>query len=107
MTLPDFIDLRAQVAVALVESIFRRAGYRLTAFATRAIPPHLGREDIPDFIAVPPPTREEQVRPRPVKVRYRRHVGQYLTVEIRRGSRSFFAPREATLAMPCGRLRRR
>jgi hypothetical protein len=45
---------------------------------------------MPDFIAVPPITRE-QLGPRPVKVRYRRQVGQYLTVEGRRGVRSFFA----------------
>ena len=90
MTLPDFIDLRTQMAVALVESIFRRAGYRLAPLATRAIPPHLGREDVPDFVAVPPIPSEE-IRSRPVKVRHRRHVSQYLTVEVRRGPRSFLA----------------
>jgi hypothetical protein len=78
------------MAVALVEAIFRRAGYSLTAFPIHEIPPHMGRDDIPDFIAVPPVTRGE-IGSRPVKVRYRRHVGQYLTVDGRRGTRSFFA----------------
>jgi hypothetical protein len=90
MTPPDFLDLKNQVAVALVESIFRRAGYSLTVFPNSAIPPHLGREDIPDFMAVSPILREE-IRSRLVKVRHRRHIGQYLTVEARRGPRSFFA----------------
>jgi hypothetical protein len=90
MTPPDLLDLKSQVAVALVESIFRRAGYRPTVIPSHGIPPHLGREDMPDFMAVPPVTREE-LGSRPVKVRYRRHVGQYLTVETRRGARSFFA----------------
>jgi hypothetical protein len=87
---PDVLDLKNQVAVAFVESIFRRAGYSLTVFRSHEIPPHLGREDLPDFIAVPPITRE-QLGPRPVKVRYRRHLGQYLTVEAQRGVRSFLA----------------
>jgi hypothetical protein len=87
---PDVIDLKNQVSVALVESIFRRAGYSLTVFPIREIPAHLGREDMPDFIAVPPITREG-LGPRPVKVRYRRQVGQYLTVEGQRGIRSFLA----------------
>jgi hypothetical protein len=87
---PDVIDLKTQVAVALVESIFRRAGYSLMGFPPGEVPPHLGREDLPDFIAVPPVTRE-QVGYRPVKVRYRRQVDQYLAVESRRGVRSFCA----------------
>jgi hypothetical protein len=87
---PDVIDLKNQVAVALVESIFRRAGYSLTGFTAGEVPPHLGREDLPDFIAVPPVTRE-QVGSRPVKVRYRRQVDQYLALESRRGARSFCA----------------
>jgi len=87
---PDVIDLKNQVAVALVESIFRRAGYGLTGFPVVEVPPHLGREDLPDFIAIPPVTRE-QVGSRPVKVRYRRQVDQYLAVESRRGVRSFCA----------------
>jgi hypothetical protein len=87
---PDVIDLKNQVAVALVESIFRRAGYSLMVFPVSEVPSHLGREDLPDFTAVPPVTRE-QVGSRPVKVRYRKHIGQYLAVESQRGVRSFFA----------------
>jgi hypothetical protein len=87
---PDVIDLKNQVAVALVESIFRRAGYSLMVFPVSEVPSHLGREDLPDFAAVPPVTRE-QVGSRPVKVRYRKHIGQYLAVESQRGVRSFFA----------------
>jgi hypothetical protein len=87
---PDVIDLKTQVAVALVESIFRRAGYGLMGFPPGEVPPHLGREDLPDFHAVPPVTRE-QLGSRPVKVRYRRRVDQYLAVESRRGARSFCA----------------
>lgn len=90
MTPPDFLDLKGQVAVALVESIFRRAGYDLLGAPDDPIPPHLGREDLPDFRVVPLATREG-TGSRWVKVRYRRHVDQYLTVEARRGSRSFFA----------------
>src|SRR5262245_51403934 len=85
-----FLDLKTQVAVAFVESIFRRAGYSLTVFPVHHdIPPHLGRDDIPDFRAVP--VARKEIAPRPVKIRYRQHVGQYLTVEAQRGARSFFA----------------
>lgn len=87
---PDVIDLKNQVAVVLVESIFRRAGYSLVVFPVSEVPPRLGREDLPDFTAVPPVTRE-QVGSRPVKVRYRKQLGQYLALESRRGVRSFFA----------------
>jgi len=89
MTPPDFLELKGDVAVAIVESIFRRAGYSLTVAPDHPIPPHLGREDLPDFGVVPPATREG-AGSRLVKVRYRRHVNQYLTVEARRGPRSFF-----------------
>jgi hypothetical protein len=89
MNPPDLLDLKNQVAIVLVESIFRRAGYHLMAFRGQEIPPHLGREDVPDFRIVPA-TRGE-IESRPVKVRYRRQVAQYLAVEGRRGARSFLA----------------
>jgi hypothetical protein len=88
--LSDFLDLKDQLALALVESIFRRAGYTLTPVTEQRIPPHLGREDLPDFRAVSA-VRAEEIGPRHVKVRYRRQVRQYITIEARRGPRSSFA----------------
>jgi hypothetical protein len=90
MKLSDFLDLKDQLALALVESIFRRAGYALAPVIEQRIPPHLGREDLPDFRAVPAATREAGGS-RLVKVRYRRQVRQYVSIEARRGPRSFLA----------------
>jgi hypothetical protein len=73
-----------------VESIFRRAGYTLAPVIEQRIPPHLGREDLPDFRAVPAASREE-AGSRFVKVRYRRQVRQYVSIEARRGQRSSLA----------------
>ncbi len=90
MKLSDFLELKDQLALALVESIFRRAGYRLSAVTEQRIPPHLGREDVPDFRAESVAT-PEKIGSRLVKVRYRRQVREYISVEARRGRRSSFA----------------
>lgn len=88
--LSDAFDLKSQLSVALVESIFRRAGYTLIPSRQTLIPPHLGRDDLPDFKAVPPGATAE-TESRAVKVRYRHQVRQYLTIDLRRGGKSFLA----------------
>jgi hypothetical protein len=94
---PDVIDLKNQGGRCPRRADLLSRGIESHGFPVVEVPPHLGREDLPDFIAVPPVTRE-QVGSRPVKVRYRRQVDQYLAVESRRGVRSFWYAREAILA---------
>ncbi len=98
----DLHDIKGRIAVALVESIFRRAGFTLSPVETpigrRELVTRLGREDlIPDFSAVrsaaaasavPPETPN---RPRVVDVRYRPQVAQYVSIEEERGPRGLFA----------------
>lgn len=85
----DLLAIKAGLALALVESIFRRAGFTLAAPGRREVPPHLGREDLPDFIAQRPPA--EDAPGRHVEVRYRLDLAHYLAIEQQRGSRSMFA----------------
>ena len=90
MKVSDTLELKDQVAVALVESVFRRAGYALSAFHEKRVPPHVGREDVPNFTAAPHGVAD-MAGARPVKVRYRRQIREYLSIEARRGGHSFFA----------------
>jgi hypothetical protein len=88
----DLLEIKGRISVALVESIFRRAGFTLTPPVTVETTQRLGREDlIPDFQATLPavgggPAYEGRV----VEVRYRPQVGQYLLIEAQRGSHSLF-----------------
>lgn len=90
----DLLDIKRRVARALVESIFRRAGFTVTPvgpWEPAGRPARLGREDlVPDFSI----RREREAAgggARLVEVRYRREVSQYLAIEDQRGAQSVFA----------------
>jgi hypothetical protein len=89
----DLLEIKGRIAVALVESIFRRAGFALAPVVHPETSPRQGREDlIPDFQATLAPTAEAPAGPtRIVEVRYRPQVGQYLLIEAQRGPHSLFA----------------
>lgn len=89
----DLLDIKGRIALALVESIFRRAGFELMPVGQREAPPRLGREDlVPDFFAVRVPVDGTPPEPaRLVEVRYRPQVAQYLSIEGQRGAQSIFA----------------
>lgn len=89
----DLLDIKARIAQALVESIFRRAGFTLTPVGPREASPRGGREElIPDFFAVrmPPDGKPPDSPARLVEVRYRPQVAQYLAIEGQRGAQSIF-----------------
>lgn len=88
----DLLEIKGRIAVALVESIFRRAGFALTPVVHPEVSPRHGREDlIPDFQAsLPASPGDTAPAPRPVEVRYRPQVGQYLLIETQRGPHSLF-----------------
>jgi hypothetical protein len=89
----DLLEIKGRIAVALVESIFRRAGFTLVPPVAAETAQRLGREDlIPDFQATLAaasggPGEASCV----VEVRYRPQVGQYLLIEAQRGPHSLFA----------------
>jgi hypothetical protein len=89
----DLLDIKGRLALAFIESIFRRAGYALTPAGVREVPPHLGREDLPDFVA----RHDAPERGEPngtgwlVGVRYRPRLTQYLAIEHQRGLVSLLA----------------
>lgn len=89
----DLLDIKGRLALAVVESIFRRAGFTLTPVGQREVPPHLGREDLPDFAARRGPS-EGKPAGEPaclVEVRYRLDLAHYLAIEGQRGPRSVFS----------------
>jgi hypothetical protein len=90
----DILAVKGRVVVAFVESIFRRAGFTVAPAPPRNGTPRGGRDDVvPHFLAeratsdghpaIPPP--------RPVEVRYRPQVAQYVSIEEQRGPQSLFA----------------
>lgn len=91
----DLLDIKARVAQALVESVFRRAGFTLTPVGPReATARGVGREElVPDFFAVrvPDDGKPPDQPARLIEVRYRPQVSQYLAIEGQRGSQSIFA----------------
>lgn len=89
----DFLDIKGRIALALVESVFRRAGFELMPVGQRETPTRLGREDlVPDFFAVRAPADGKPPEPaRLIEVRYRPQVAQYLAIEDQRGPQSIFA----------------
>jgi len=94
----DILDIKARVAGAVVESVFRRARYKLTPYARSGEAPvlRIGREDFtPHFTATQTAeTRGDAVGPPRsflVEVKYRSQLGQYLAIEGQRGERSAFA----------------
>lgn len=82
MNLPE---AKRRLAVALVESIFRRAGYTIEPLPGSRVPPaDLSREDLPDFLV-----RRDGAGPaRPVKVRTHPPVAAYLALERQRRAQS-------------------
>jgi hypothetical protein len=88
----DLLEIKGRIAVALVESIFRRAGFILGPVVPPEAPSRHGRENlIPDFQAAPAASAAgETGAPRAVEVRYRPQVGQYLLIESQRGPHSLF-----------------
>ncbi len=88
----DLLEIKGRIAVALVESIFRRAGFTLGPVVAVEASPRLGREDlIPDFQATLADGGGADPRPPSVvEVRYRPQVGQYLLIEGQRGPHSLF-----------------
>lgn len=89
----DLLQIKGRIAVALVESIFRRAGFGLDPLGAAAeTPVRQGREDLaPDFRATAPPLAPGGGVSRIVEVRYRPQVGQYLAIEVQRGPHSLFS----------------
>jgi hypothetical protein len=90
----DLLDIKARIAQAMVESVFRRAGFTLTPVGPRESPSRLGREElVPDFFAVrvPPEGKPPEQPARLVEVRYRPQVAQYVAIEDQRGVQSIFA----------------
>lgn len=90
----DLLDIKGRVALAFVESIFRRAGFALTPLSVREGAPRPGRaEFVPHFLAERPAGAgggAAQTR-WPIEVRYRPQVAQYVAIEERRGPQSVFA----------------
>jgi hypothetical protein len=87
----DLLEIKGRIAVALVESIFRRAGFTLAPPVAVETSQRLGREDlIPDFQAILPAEGGAARAPCVVEVRYRPQVGQYLLIESQRGPHSLF-----------------
>ena len=89
----DLLEIKGRIAVALVESIFRRAGFTLApAVAAVESSQRLGREDlIPDFqVMLPDANVDGAQTPCVVEVRYRPQVAQYLLIEGQRGPHSLF-----------------
>jgi hypothetical protein len=89
----DLLEIKGRISVALVESIFRRAGFTLAPVVHPETSQRHGREDlIPDFQATfPPSPADPPTAARVVEVRYRPQVGQYLLIEGQRGPHSLFA----------------
>jgi hypothetical protein len=88
----DLLEIKGRISVALVESIFRRAGFTLAPPVALDASQRLGREDlIPDFQATLPAVAGGPAPPGcVVEVRYRPQVGQYLLIEAQRGPHSLF-----------------
>jgi hypothetical protein len=87
----DLVDIKGRIAVALVESIFRRAGFILGPVPAPKPSTRPGREELtPDF-AVHRAGSAEGRAPRAVEVRYRSQIGQYLAIEGQRAGNSVFA----------------
>ena len=86
----DLLEVKSRIAVALVESIFRRARFEVRPFKGDSLPLRFGRENFsPDFwVCHKPPDGEE--REHLVEVKYRPSIDQFMSVENQRGERSVF-----------------
>lgn len=84
----ELYETKSRIAEALVESIFRRARYDLSAYRADAISPlRFGREDFsPNFHAI---TREGDTERRLlIEVKYRPFVEQFISLENQRNGSS-------------------
>ncbi len=85
----DLLEAKSRIAEALVESVFRRARYRIDPYESPRGTLRFGREDFsPDFCASPAGNG-----PGPtllVEAKYRPSIEQFLSVETQRGERSVF-----------------
>jgi hypothetical protein len=87
----DLLEAKSRIAEALVESIFRRARYRIDSFPARQMPLRFGREDFsPDFVATLDDDALVGEREVHVEVKYRPSIPQFISVENQRGDRSVF-----------------
>ena len=88
----DLVDIKGRIAVALVESIFRRAGFDVTGAASPEGVPRPGREDVtPEFTVTRNRAGGACQGRWPVAVRYRAQPGQYLRIEEQRGAQALVA----------------
>jgi hypothetical protein len=86
----DLLEAKSRIAEALVESIFRRARYRVSRFQPEQFPLRFGREDFsPDFRASLETGTGEPFEVL-LEVKYRPHIDQFISVENQRGDRSVF-----------------
>jgi hypothetical protein len=95
----DLLDVKGRIAVALVESIFRRAGFVLATPPARAPAPRGGREEItPHFVATRPRAAAGPAGGAGwvVEVRYRSQLAQYLAIEEQRAAQNVFAHAKRT-----------
>ncbi len=86
----DLLETKSRIAEALVESIFRRAGYEISRFTQEASPLRVGREDFSPDIRVVRGSKDGKPREFLVEVKYRPAIEQYLSVENQRGDKSIF-----------------
>jgi len=85
----DLLEAKSRIAQALVESVFRRARYRVATFHSAQPPLRFGREDFsPDLEVF---LTDAQAEPFLLIVKYRPHVDQFLGVDSQRGDRSVLA----------------
>jgi hypothetical protein len=87
----DLLEVKARVAEALVESIFRRARFEVGPFQrAEVLPLRHGREDFsPNFVVRRQPADGPEQRAL-VEVKYRSAIDQFMSVENQRGERSVF-----------------
>ena len=84
----DLLEAKSRIAQALVESIFRRAQYHVSAFRGDQ-PLRFGREDFsPDLVVR---ARDGGAKDRLLVVKYRPYLDQFLGVDSQRGDRSVFS----------------
>ena len=95
--------IKGRIAEALVESIFRRALFRMTRFGMESDLRGMlkvGKDEdfAPDFLAL----KESRVAEAPgvyhtfmIEVKYRRDLSRYLEVQSRKGNESVFAKSKA------------
>lgn len=85
----DLHETKERIAVALVESIFRRAGYGIRPFAAEAAP-RVAPEDFTPTFYVTAPGAQTPAREFPIGVAYRPFLEPYIALENQRRQSSVF-----------------